>query len=411
MHKTQNAYRIYLTLSFLQAVFFYAAFTIDSLYYVITAHLDPLQLVLVGTTLELSVLLFEIPTGIVADLYSRRLSTIIGFFLIGIGFLVQGAWAFFLPILAAQLLWGTGYTFTSGAVEAWISDEIGEENAGEAFLNGAQRGQFGAMTGIVLGTLLGTINLRIPILTCGVLFLCLAVYLLLKMPEEHFKPAPREALHTWGNMRNTFKAGFSMLRVRPALISILAIGFFYGLYSEGFDRLWVALMLDRFVFPLVPTVIWFGGIHFVEAGLSSFVLGHVRNKIDLSTNRALIRLLILASAGLSLALVVFAFAGMLWLAIGMLWLIGILRGIIGPLHTTWVNQKLDPQVRATVISMAGQVDAIGQIAGGPGVGLIARLVSIPIGIFTSATLLTPVLALLGKQYARNNGSADTGTTL
>ena len=38
----------------------------------------PLQLVLVGTTLELACFLFEIPTGIVADLYSRRLSVVIG---------------------------------------------------------------------------------------------------------------------------------------------------------------------------------------------------------------------------------------------------------------------------------------------------------------------------------------------
>ena len=90
-------------------------FTLSMVYYVRDAGLDPLQMVLVGTTLELACFLFEIPTGIVADLYSRRLSVIIGVALIGAGFLLQGLVPAFLAILAAQVLWGLGYTFTSGA--------------------------------------------------------------------------------------------------------------------------------------------------------------------------------------------------------------------------------------------------------------------------------------------------------
>ena len=90
-----KAYPLYLLICFFQYVFFWMAFTVDSLYFVTTANLDPMQLVLVGTTLEVSIFIFEIPTGVVADLYSRRLSIIIGFFLTGIGFLVMGAWALF----------------------------------------------------------------------------------------------------------------------------------------------------------------------------------------------------------------------------------------------------------------------------------------------------------------------------
>jgi len=50
-------------------------------------------------------------------------------------------------------------------------------------------------------------------------------------------------------------------------------------------------------------------------------------------------------------------------------------------------------VRATVISMSSQVDAIGQIAGGPAVGLIGSLVSVRAALLTSGVILTPVLAL------------------
>lgn len=402
MIKPQKAYSVYLLISFLQTFLFWMNFTVDSVYFVVTASLDPLQLVLVGTTLEVAVLLFEVPTGIVADLYSRRLSAIVGFFLVGVGFIVQGAWALFLPILAAQLIWGLGHTFTSGAIEAWISDEIGEENAGQAFLHGAQRSQIGGMFGIAAGTLLGLISLRVPILVSGFLFFFLGILMIAIMPEEHFHPTRDESKHSLHNMVNTFKQGMGMMRIRPALISILAIGFFYGVYSEGFDRLWVALMLDRFTFPLFQPVVWFGMINMGELGFSAIALSIVKKRLDLAGNRALIRALIFASIGLTLSLGLFAFSGRLWLAVALLWSIGILRHIIYPLHTAWINQKLDSRVRATVISMAGQVDAIGQIAGGPGVGVIARRISMPIGILTSSLLLTPVLALLGRQYKKNS---------
>ena len=48
--------------------------------------LDAFQLVLVGTVQETSCFLFEMPTGVVADLYSRRRSVLIGMFLYGLGF-------------------------------------------------------------------------------------------------------------------------------------------------------------------------------------------------------------------------------------------------------------------------------------------------------------------------------------
>jgi len=65
-------------------------------------------MVLVGTTLEITILLFEIPTGIIADLYSRRLSVVIGYGLIGFGILLSGAVPVFAVILAGQVIWGLG---------------------------------------------------------------------------------------------------------------------------------------------------------------------------------------------------------------------------------------------------------------------------------------------------------------
>ena len=114
-----NATKVYLFVEVAASAFFSMMFVSMSLYEVTVAGLTPLQLVLVGTTVELSVFLFEVPTGIVADVYSRRLSIIIGYLVMGVGFLIEGLFPFFVPILLAQVLWGLGYTFTSGPVAGY----------------------------------------------------------------------------------------------------------------------------------------------------------------------------------------------------------------------------------------------------------------------------------------------------
>jgi hypothetical protein len=69
--------------------FLYAlTFTLSMVYYVKDVGLSPLQMVLVGTVLEAACFLFEIPTGVVADLYSRRLSVIMGLVIVGLAFLL-----------------------------------------------------------------------------------------------------------------------------------------------------------------------------------------------------------------------------------------------------------------------------------------------------------------------------------
>lgn len=134
-----DAHVTYLVTEGALALFLSMIFTVNLVYQVEIAHLNPLQLVLVGTVLEATVFLLEVPTGIVADMYSRRLSVVFGMILVGLGFVLEGSIPRWETILLAQVVWGTGYTFTSGAMEAWISDEIGEHKAGRAFLRASSR--------------------------------------------------------------------------------------------------------------------------------------------------------------------------------------------------------------------------------------------------------------------------------
>lgn len=406
--KRIDAYHVYLILEGAGAFLFSMIFAASSIYQVSVAGLSPLQLVLVGTVLELSILLFEVPTGIVADMYSRRLSIIIGYVLIGVGFLLEGSLPFFLPIILGQILWGIGYTFTSGATQAWISDEIGEVRANRAFLRANQLGQATALLGLGAGALIGSLRVSLPIQVGGGLILALAVVLAFLMPENGFQPAPRKERHTWQVFRATFTDGIAAIRRRPALLDILLIGLFFGLYSEGFDRLWTKLILDNFTFPaLFQPVVWLSGLR--AAGMMvSIAATEVASRRTDTTNhisiaRALMGITIVLIAGL------IGFAQARWL-IGLVaayWIIYVSRNLINPLYTAWVNQKLDSTVRATVLSMSSLVDAIGQVAGGPLIGLIGNLSGVRVAISISSLSLTPILLLFNHTLRRLPESTST----
>ena len=394
-----NARFVYLFIEFTASIFFAMMFLSVSLYEVKVAALSPLQLVLVGTTLEVSVFLLEVPTGIVADVYSRRLSIIIGYLLMGLGFLVEGFFPHFIPILLAQVIWGLGYTFTSGSTQAWITDEIGEEPANKLFLRAAQVGMFASLIGMGGASLVGAQNLALPIRYGALGVILIGLALIFIMPETGFHPTPKEDRNTWQHMGHTFKQGLKTVRGRPRLMSIVGIGLFFGLYSEGFDRLWVKLLLDNFRLP-----VWFGNnevaffaVLEIAGTLLTIVAVHFMEKrVDTSSPLSIGRAMLVATAGISLAMVGYALAPYLLLAVGLYLTIDVLRGIRNPLQTAWINQKLDSNVRATVHSMFGQVDAIGQIAGGPGIGLIANLASVAAAVSTSGLLLTPALFLIGR---------------
>jgi DHA3 family tetracycline resistance protein-like MFS transporter len=398
MKRTYKPASIYLLIATASSAFFSMIFVASSLYQITVAGLTPLQLVLIGTALEVSAFVFEIPTGIIADVYSRRLSIIIGYILMGLGFLVEGFFPAFLPILLAQVLWGLGYTFTSGAEQAWISDEIGEEGANRLFLRAARIGLYASLAGMALAALIG-VNVAAPIRWGGVGLILLGLVLAFIMPETGFKPTPREDRDTWGQMVYTFKEGISAVRSRPRLMAVLGIGLFYGLYSEGFDRLWVKHLLDSFELPVIfagSQVAFFSALRAVGTVAAILVMGQVEKRLDASNPSEIGRAMFFVTGAISLSLIGYALSPYLGLALAIYLLIGILRRVASPLYTSWVNQKLDSGTRATVISISGQVDAIGQIAGGPGVGLIAKLVSVAGAIVTSGVLLSPALILINR---------------
>jgi MFS family permease len=380
---------------------FTLTFTLNMVYQATVVGLNPMQMVLVGTLLELVCFVFEMPTGIVADVYSRRLSILAGTFLIGAGFIIEGSIPVFAAVLVCQVLWGIGATFLSGAVEAWITDEVGDENVGPVFVRGTQMGLIGTIFGILGAIALGWSSVQVPVVAGGIGFLMLGVVLTLIMPEHGFQRAEPGTTGRLAEMTGTFREGVALARRRPVVGRLLAVSLVVGLSSEAFDRLWTVHLLENLDRPstlgLDNTALWFGAIAFVGT-LIRLAGSEAARRLHPESLRsgAPVRLLIAMSVAKVLATAGFALSPTTWIALPLLWSRGVAETIAGPVQAAWMNRHLEPRVRATVLSMEGQANAIGQIAGGPPLGFVGSRYSVRAALVASGLVFAPVIWIYGR---------------
>jgi len=406
--KKINAYSVYLLFRFLFSLLLSMATVLSVVYHLNVVRLNAFQLVLVGTVLETACFLLEIPTGVVADLYSRRRSVLIGIFLYGIGFVMEGALPWFATVLLAQIVWGCGDTFITGALEAWIASEETGKSMDEVFLRGGQLAQLGSVVGVVSGTLLGNINLQLPLILAGVLYLFLGLVFTRIMPETNFSPALEERQGLLKDFASLFKLNFSFVKGAPVLLALLAITLCGGLASEGFDRLSTAHFLEDTVMPaigLLNSVTWFGVMNLIGSALGIFasqlLISHIEKRGTVSRTG----LVMFTCAGYMICLALFALSRSFWFMLGVFLLAGLMRTMKEPVLTAWMNDHVDEKMRATVFSTSGQLDSFGQIIGGPIVGLVAQQASVSWGLVCTAFLLLPALFLV-PIAARARGQMD-----
>ncbi len=376
--------------------------TTNLVYQVESVGLNALQLVLVGTVLEATVFAFEIPTGVIADVYSRRLSVVIGLAITGAGFVLAGSIPNFGAQLVAQVVWGLGHTFVSGARTAWLADEIGAQRLPHAFLRGSQADLVGGLAGAGLSVALASMDRSLPLVVGGFMYLGLAAFSALAMTERGFRPAPAHERETFRTMGRTLLQALSVLRQRRVLILVVMAPFLIGAASEVPDRLSTPFLLQTITMPRLgpfDSVAWFGLSSYVSLGLGLGLLEIVRRTVDTSKDRIVARVLMALQALYIASLTAFGLATGFPLAMAMFWARGPLRLASGPLLSAWQNRFVDSRVRATVLSIGGQVDAVGQMIGGPVLGAIALGLSLRVGFLAAAMVLLPVVvvfAILGR---------------
>ncbi|MFW5794395.1 MAG: hypothetical protein ACOCV1_02820 [Bacillota bacterium] len=98
----------------------------------------------------------------------------------------------FLIIFFAQIIWGFGYTFISGALDSWVSDEIETKLMEHTIITGSQMNKLFSVIGIFLAAVIGMYNIRLAIYVSGSLFILLVLYSSILMKENKFYVVPHK---------------------------------------------------------------------------------------------------------------------------------------------------------------------------------------------------------------------------
>lgn len=396
----------------------YAAITV---YWVTSGRLNPLQLLLLGTALEVSYFLFQLPTGVLADLISRRLCTLAGLFIVGIALIMESLSPAFANLIGAQAVLGLGAALNNGAQEAWVAGELagvlGDDRMTGVYLRATQYGLIATVAGSLLSGVIALAGLNLPLLTGGSLICLLSVGAAIVMPENNFRPAlsgpalSRPALfrpaRVVGSARallvaQTRSAHRAIVAV-PGLVLLFGMTLFVGMWSESFDRLWGAFLLRDIKFPqlhgLHPAM-WFSLFACLAAvlGLGSTELAWRRTE-RLGPDSVAGGLLILTLA-IGAAVVAMATAHAFAVVVGAYVAVSVLRPVLDPLLSGWLVTRIEPSVRATALSAKDMFDSAGQIAGGPVFGVIGTLATIRVALLAGAAALAPAAGCVAAASRR-----------
>ncbi|AUD64430.1 hypothetical protein BK011_01580 [Tenericutes bacterium MZ-XQ] len=351
------------------------------------AKLEPYQLILLGTALEIAVIFFEVPTGVVADKYSRKLSVVIGYIIIGLGFFVELLTLDFIWIFVAQIIWCFGYTFISGALDAWVSDETDNQDIEYTFIKANTISKVMTIIGIIGAFGLGIIDVRLPMLVSGILYILLSFFLMVFMKEHAFR---KKMDHS---MVHQFRLGLKHIFRHPMLKIFVVTAFLLGLYSEGIDRLEEFIILDKVDMTFLkdlPSIYIVSMMHMMMAILGVIMLLIVKRyvKEGIKTYQWFFVLILFMSLGL----LVFAYMGNAYVSLLGFFFFRMTRQGIDPLYTSVMARQTPSNIKATVMSTFGQIDGIGQILS----GILMTTLAFILG--TQAILTVTATILLGVAY-------------
>jgi DHA3 family tetracycline resistance protein-like MFS transporter len=185
----------------------------------------------------------------------------------------------------------------------------------------------------------------------------------------------------------------------------LVISAVAGISTTGFEGLWTAYILEHIPFPEIgdfEPVVWFGIINGAVSILSLIGIEFFRRKVDVSSQTAIVRMLMVTSGITAFCMIIFGVIGNFWLAAGAYCLGYALRIGSSPINTAWINHNVESRVRATVLSMDNQVNYLGRMTGGPIVGAIGSAFSLPTALITTGLARIPITLLYVRVLKKGN---------
>lgn len=387
----------------LRAVFHRGYVLTAGLYFVVTAHLSASQIVLLGTTVSLTLLLLNIPGGVWADAISRKWALVLGQLLLGAGMAMTGFVTTFPLLVVTQVIWGLGWAFLEGADVAWLNDELNDPQRISRILTASARWDLaGGATGMIAFGLLGwATSLASAIAVASAAMAALSLFVAARFTERHFTPTHvphAQRTQQWAAALAIFRRGVSLSRrdqeMRLVFIATLVLN---GATMVG----WLfPKQLINLGFSSDP-ILWYTALVVLCAALGVVALFVVEPRINgVGVAR---RYYALACFVGVLGLAVLAIAPVALIGgLGVLLISGIATTVTRPVSVVWVNRRTTSDVRATVHSFLSQAESLGETVGGVVLAALAQARGIAVTLLVAGALL----ALTGIMVARSRADRD-----
>lgn len=415
--------RVYLTLTLGNTVAASFIWGINTLF-LLDAGLSNLEAFAANAFFTAGMVLFEIPTGVVADGWGRRTSFLLGTVTLAAStylyyLLWQISGAFWMWAVVSVLL-GLGFTFFSGAVEAWLVDALrfsGYEGGLESVLGRGQMVQGVAMLlgSVVSGVIAQATNLGVPFLLRVAVLLAMFAVAFGLMHDVGF--SPERSTHPLRATRAVLTASIENgLKNPPVRFVMLAAPFSAGVGIYVFYAL-QPYLLDLFGDPQAYSIAGLAAAIVVSSQiLGGWLAPHARSLFHKRTS-----VLILGGTGGCVILLVLGITHSFWIALVLLALWGVVGSAVTPVRQAYVNDMIPSKQRATVLSFDSLMGSSGGVVIQPLLGRGADLYGYPASLAMAGVielLSVPFLLASRKQGAAadrsstpdsnpNNESADT----
>ncbi len=376
--------------------------------FLLDAGLSNFEAFLANGFFSLGYVIFEVPTGIVADTYGRRLSYLLGALTLAIStglylymWQIQGPfWGWAL----SSILLGLGYTFFSGATEAWLVDALKATNfkghLEGVFAKGQIVGGAAMLTGAIAGGVIAQVtNLGVPyILRSAVLLINFATAFVL-MQDLGF--TPKKTKQPFLEMKKIFTRSIDHgLRNPPVRYIMLTAPFATGVSFYIFYALQPFLLElygDKEAYAIAGIIAALTGLSQIAGGIAA---SRIRRLFSKRTSA-----LILGTFLTGIILILVAFANNFWLVIGLIFLWGLFFAALMPIRQTYLNGLIPSEQRATVLSFDTLLGSSGGVVIQPVLGKTADVYGYPMSygissIFQLAAL--PFIYLARRQNPKSD---------
>ncbi|MDH3299338.1 MAG: MFS transporter [Acidimicrobiia bacterium] len=400
--------RTFLTLTFLATLAASLIRGIDALF-LLDAGLSASEVFTVYAFMTVGTVVFEIPTGAVADIKGRRLSYLIGAFALAAGTLfywylwhVGAGFAWF---AGATLLFGVAFTFFSGATEAWLVDALDATGYTGDLEDVFARNQMVLGAAMLVGTLLGgllaqTTDIGVPYLVRAALLLVTFTVAFRAMHDRGFEPHEAGSFVKAIGQTTTDSIEFGW-KVTPVRWMTLGGAFMFATMGYIFYAMQPYLLelygdSEAYLVASVAATIVAGAQ--IVGGATS---GVVRRRFTSRTS--LIMTLTVAGAVL---VAVIGLAGNFWAAIVALVLWSVVFAVLFPVRQAFLNAQIDSRHRATVLSVDSLVGSAGSIPASPALGRVADVAGYGPSFLVAAVVQIGALPFLARARVTCPGHTD-----